>query len=120
MRVHVRRAGSAVIVDLDGLLVLGVGDELLRDVIDELLAEGWRTIVLNLDDVDRVDSAGIGELVASSRLATRFESAVKLVNARGQVRRVLEASHVLPLIEVFDCEAAALSSISRPDSVADP
>ena len=43
MHVNVRKAGDVVIVDLDGKLTMGLGDQILRDTIDELLAEGWKT-----------------------------------------------------------------------------
>ena len=39
MHVEVRRAGDVVIVDLKGKLTAGLGDQILRDTLDELLAE---------------------------------------------------------------------------------
>ncbi|MEM8960172.1 MAG: STAS domain-containing protein [Acidobacteriota bacterium] len=109
MRVDVRKADDVLLVDLDGSLVAGVGDDLLRDVMNELVAEGWTKIVLNLSKVVRIDSAGIGELVGGIRLAGRFGTAVRLVHVEGQVRNVLEMSRVLPLLEVHTTEAEALA-----------
>lgn len=110
MHVDVRQAGSVVIVDLDGRLVSGVGDEVLREVMNELLAAGWKHILLNFRQVPRIDSAGIGELLASVHLAARFECRVALLGAAGQVRRVLELSQVLPEIPVYDEEETAIAS----------
>lgn len=115
MHVDVRKAGEVIIVDLDGRLVSGVGDELLHEVTNALLAEGWKGVLLNLEKVDRVDSAGIGEVVAAIQLAPRFGSAVKLLRPRGQVQRVLELSQVLPLVDVFEDESEALAAFG-PDS----
>ena len=56
MKVDVRHFDDVIIVDLEGRLVGGVGDELLRDVVNELLAEGWKKIVLNLKAVTVLDS----------------------------------------------------------------
>lgn len=112
MRVDVRKAGErgeVIIVDLRGPLVAGTGDELLRDVINELVAEDWKKILLNLTEVDKIDSAGVGELVASRRLAERFGSSVRLLLTSGRVQHVLELSHILPTFEVFDSESEAVS-----------
>ena len=67
MHVEIRKAGDVVIVDLKGKLTAGLGDQILRDTIDALLAEGWTKVVLNLSDVTTLDSAGLGELVAGLR-----------------------------------------------------
>jgi len=110
MRVHVRKAGDVVIVDLNGELVLGVGDELLRDVINELVAEGWKKILLNLAEVTRLDSAGMGELAASWKLANRFGARVHLLRPGDRVRQTLHISQLLPLLEVHEEEATALEA----------
>lgn len=113
MRVDVRKAGEAdevILVDLRGPLVAGTGDELLRDVINELLAEGWKKILLNLTEVDKIDSAGVGELVASRKLARRFDSTVRLLVVPGRVHQVLEMGHILPVFQVFEDESEAVAS----------
>lgn len=110
MNVDVRHVDDVIIVDLDGRLVMGVGDELLRDVVNELLAENWKKIVLNLRQVSIMDSSGIGEVVSSWKLAQRFGAQVKLLRPGAQVQRTLRLTQLLPLLEVFDDENAAVSS----------
>jgi anti-sigma B factor antagonist len=108
MHVNAHKAGDVVIVDLEGDLVLGDGDEVLRDVITELLGEGWRKIIVNLSKVHRLDSAGIGELVAGWKLAKRFEAELKLVRLGDRVKHTLHLSQVLPVLEVYEHEKDAL------------
>ena len=67
MHVETRKHGQVVILDLKGKLTVGLGDQILRESIDELLAEGWKKILLNLSEVNFLDSAGLGELVAGLR-----------------------------------------------------
>lgn len=110
MRVDVREAGRVIIVDLRGRLVAGTGDELLRDVINELLAEGWKQILLNLTEVEKIDSNGVGELVAGRKLARRFGSTLRLLVVPGRVHQVLEMGHILPVFRVFDNESEAVAS----------
>ena len=110
MKVDVRNSDDVIIVDLDGRLVLGVGDEILRDVVNELLAEDWKKIVLNLRRVTIIDSSGIGEVVASWKLAKRFGASIKLLRPAPQIQRTLRLTQLLPLLEVFESEEEALAS----------
>jgi anti-sigma B factor antagonist len=110
MKVDVRHVEDVIIVDLEGRLVMGVGDELLRDVMNEIVAEGWTKIVLNLREVSILDSSGIGEIVSSWKLAQRFGGNVKLLRPAPEIQRTLLLTQLLPLLEVFDDESAAVSS----------
>jgi anti-sigma B factor antagonist len=112
MKVDVRNADDIIIVDLDGRLVLGVGDEILRDVVNELLAEDWKKIVLNLRKVSIIDSSGIGEVVASWKLAKRFGASLKLMRPAPQIQRTLRLTQLLPLLEVFESEEEAVASFA--------
>ena len=108
MHVEVRNLEDVILVDMEGRLVAGVGDQMLRDVMNELIAEGWQKILLNLSGVSWIDSSGIGELVAGIRLAKRFNCSVKLLRAGDRVRHVLSLSQLLPLLEIYETEQEAL------------
>ena len=110
MKVEVRKTGDVIIVDLNGRLVMGTGDELLREVMNELLAEDWKKILLNLRDVTIMDSSGIGEVVSGWKVAKRFDAQVKLLRPQPQVQRTLMLTQLLPLLEVFDNEEDAVAS----------
>lgn len=112
MKVDVRHVGDVIIVDLEGRLVLGVGDELLRDVVNELLAEDWKRILLNLDKVTVMDSSGIGELVSSWKLARRFDAQIKLIRPGDTVRQTLALTQILPLMDVYEDEGEAVGSFT--------
>lgn len=112
MHADVRRADDVVIVDLRGDLVMEDGEELLRQIIDELVAEGWRKILLNLARVKRMDSAGVGELVASWKLANEFGASIKLLRPGDRVKYTLHLSQILPLLEVFEDETQAVASFA--------
>jgi anti-sigma B factor antagonist len=110
MKVDVRHVDDVIIVDLEGRLVMGVGDELLRDVMNEIIAEDWKKIIVNLRKVSIIDSSGIGEVVSSWKLARRFGAAVKLLRPAPQIQRTLLITQLLPLLEVFDDEPEAVAS----------
>ena len=63
MKIEERAVEGVTILDLKGKMLIGEGDELLREKINSLVEKGTEKIVLNLEDVPYVDSAGLGEIV---------------------------------------------------------
>ena len=112
MHVEVRRAADVVILDLSGKLTAGLGDQILRETVDELLAENWKKILLNLSEVSFMDSAGVGELVSSLRTARKLGADLKLLNANDKVRSTLYVARLLPIFELFTDEAEALAKVA--------
>jgi anti-sigma B factor antagonist len=112
MHVEVRRSDDVVIVDLAGKLTAGLGEELLRDTIDELLRESWRKILLNLSSVSFIDSAGVGELVAGLKRVRRAGAELKLLNAGEKVQSTLYIARLLPIFELYQDEREALAGFA--------
>jgi anti-sigma B factor antagonist len=110
MHIEVRQANDVMILDLKGRLTAGLGDQILRDAVDELLAEGRRRILLNLSEVSFLDSAGVGELVAGLKTARRFQAELKLLNVGERVYSTLDMARLLPTFEIYDDEAEAVRS----------
>ena len=110
MHVEVRKNGDLVIVDMTGRLVGGIGDEILRNVVNELLAEDWKKILLNLSGVTAIDSAGIGELVACLKTANHLGASLRILNLNERVRTALHLGRLLPLFEVYGDEEVAVQS----------
>lgn len=109
MHVEVRKHADVVIVDIQGKITAGLGDELLRDTVTELLDEGWKKILLNLSAVSFMDSAGVGELVAALKKARRQEAELKLLSVGEKVQSTLYIARLLPVFELFQDEREALS-----------
>jgi anti-sigma B factor antagonist len=103
MHVETRKSGEIVILDLKGRLTAGLGDQILRESVDELLAEGWKRILLNLSEVSFLDSAGLGELVAE----------LKLLSVGEKVQSTLYMSRLLPVFEIYASEAEALAHFGK-------
>jgi anti-sigma B factor antagonist len=110
MHIEVRQAKDVMILDLKGRLTAGLGDQILRDAIDELLAEGRRRILLNLSEVSFLDSAGVGELVAGLKTSRRFQAELKLLNVGERVYSALDMARLLPTFEIYGDEGEAVQS----------
>ena len=108
MHVELRQAGDVVVVDLKGRLTAGLGDQLLRDTLGQLLADRHKKILLNLSEVSFIDSAGVGELVAGLRASQRSGTALKVLNHSERVHSTLFLARLLPIFEVYQDEKDAL------------
>ena len=80
MVLKARRLDDVVILDLSGRITMGEGTLVLRNNIQKLLAEGDRKFLLNLTDVDYIDSSGLGELVTSFTTVRNQNGELKLLN----------------------------------------
>lgn len=108
MHVEIRQVGDVVVVDLQGKLTAGLGDQILRETLGELFAQNWKRVLLNLSSVTFMDSAGVGELVAGLRGAKKRGVALKLLNASERVHSTLYIAKLLPIFEIYQDEKEAL------------
>jgi anti-sigma B factor antagonist len=116
MNIETRRKGDVVIIDFQGRLAAGVGDELLPQLIEQLLDEGHRKILLNLSEMDYIDSNGLGELVQSLKTSKRFGAVLVLLKPQDRVRKTLRLTNLLPMFSVYETEAEALKAFAAPSA----
>jgi anti-sigma B factor antagonist len=112
MTIEQRMVGSVAVLDLNGRLVLGEGDRLLKDKINSLVFQQQKQIVLNLAGVSYMDSAGLGELVAAHAAVSKSGGKIKVINLTKRVSDLLSITKVLTIFDVYDSEADALKSLS--------
>ena len=106
-----RRLDDVVIFDLSGRITMGEGTLVLRDHIQKLLAAGDRKFLLNLADVDYIDSSGLGELVTSFTTVRNQGGLLKLLNLTRRVHDLLQITKLLTVFETFNSEAEALKTM---------
>ena len=112
MNIDVRKANDVVIVDFKGRLAVGVGDEVLPHLIGELLDGGHKKILLNLSDMDYIDSNGLGELVQVYRESQRKGASLRLLKPQDRVTKTLRLTNLLPLFSVYESESEALTAFA--------
>jgi len=112
MTITERIAGDVAVIDIKGRITLGEGAELLRDKINSLLHQGYKKLLLNLADVDYLDSAGLGEIVGTFATVRRQGGALKLLGLTSRIRDLLSITKLLTVFETFDSEGEAIRSFS--------
>ncbi len=110
MRVIERRIGDVTILQLIGRLELETGDLILRDTINHLVEEGQVKLVLDMKDVTRLDSAGIGMLVSKYLTVRRAGGTIKLLHPTERTDHLMDITKLTTVFQVFDDEASAVKS----------
>jgi anti-sigma B factor antagonist len=113
MEIAERTVNDVTVLDLKGKMTLGEGDELLKDKINSLLANGKKKLVLNLEGVPYIDSAGLGEIVRTYTTVSRQGGSLKLLNLTKRIEDLLSITKLLTVFETFDTEAEAIKSFSH-------
>ena len=111
------RAGEVTILRLIGRFEVEEGIHLFRDRVDALLAEGRAKILLDFKQVTRIDSTGLGMLVAKYLSARRRGGTIKLIHLTRRSDHVMYITRLDTIFEIFDNEAAALSSFGGQGSM---
>jgi anti-sigma B factor antagonist len=110
MQIEERVVGEVTILDLKGKITLGEGDEALKDKINSLALQNRKSILLNLEGVPYIDSAGLGEVVRTYTTISRQGGQLKLVNLTKRITDLLSITKLLTVFETFETEAEALKS----------
>lgn len=110
MDINLRSEGLVTILDLQGNLLIGSAEESLRQSVEQLVAEDRKFLIINLANVQMIDSSGIGSLVKSYTYAKNKGGKVKLLKPSRLARQLLSITGLLAVFETFDDEASALAS----------
>jgi anti-sigma B factor antagonist len=112
MKASTRQVNDVAIVDLSGQIKLGEGSSVLRDTVKNLLSKGQKNILLNLGDINYIDSSGIGELVSAFTSVRNQGGELKLLHLTKKVHDLLQITKLYTVFHVLDDETAAIAAFS--------
>jgi anti-sigma B factor antagonist len=113
LKMSQREVDGVTVVALDGRIVLGEESNALREKVKGLLAEGKKKIVLNVNNITFIDSAGLGTLVASHHTAKKEGGSLRLCHLDNKFQQVLQITKLLTLLYISSTEAEAVASFSK-------
>jgi anti-sigma B factor antagonist len=111
-KVSVRNAASVSIVDLVGRITFGQSATQMRETLQKLAEGGARDILVNLENLSYLDSAGLGELVRAYTSQTSAGGRIKLLQPQSVVRQVLHITRLHTVFPIYEDETAALKSFA--------
>jgi anti-sigma B factor antagonist len=113
MKFTTREVNGVTVLDLSGKITLGEGSVTIRDAVRDVLATGKNQILLNLADVNYIDSSGIGELVSALTAVKNAGGSLKLLQLTKKVHDLLQITKLYTVFDIYDDEAEAIASYSK-------
>ena len=110
LKIDTREVAHVAILDVKGRIVLGEEIGELRAAVRSLVADGKKKIILNLADVDYLDSSGVGELVGCFTTVRNAGGELKLLNLSQKVHDVLHVTKLYTVFDIRDNEFTAVKS----------
>ncbi|HSL16766.1 MAG TPA: STAS domain-containing protein [Methylomirabilota bacterium] len=113
MKISKRDVGNVTVLELKGKVTIGSGDVLLRETIEETVHQGANNVLVDLGGVSKMDSSGLGELVAAHNLVTDRGGRIALANLPSNLYDVLGVTRIISVFDVFDDVDEGLASFRR-------
>jgi anti-sigma B factor antagonist len=113
LKITKRTVDGILAIGCNGRIVFGEESALLRDEVKKAVAGGQKRIVLNLSEVNYIDSGGLGTLVALHTTAHNAGGSIKLANLTKRVGDLLQVTKLLTVFEVHNSEYEALESFRQ-------
>ena len=105
-----REVNGVAVLDLSGRITLGEGSVQLREAVRGLIGKGKKKILLNMGEVNYIDSSGLGELVSAYTTAKNQQADVKLLKLTRKVHDLLQLTKLYTVFDIKDDEASAIAS----------
>jgi anti-sigma B factor antagonist len=104
-----REKEGVKILDLNGKLTVGGASD-LRERVNEQVAAGFAQQILNLKEVDYIDSTGLGTMVICFMSVQKAGGALKLVNLNRRNIELLLLTKLSTVFQIFNEEQEAINS----------
>jgi anti-sigma B factor antagonist len=111
MQTNTRHIGDVAVLDISGRITLGEGNVMLREIVRELADKGNKKVVLNLGEVQYIDSSGVGELVKVHTTLRNQGGQLRLVNLNKRVNDLLQMTRLSAVFDIERDEASAVRSL---------
>ncbi len=105
-----REREGIVVLDLNGRITVGDEATRLRELLRSLVSEGKANVVLNLKEVDYIDSTGLGALVMCHNSVAKAGGKIKLLYLNQRTIELLVMTKLSVVFETFDDEQDAVNS----------
>jgi len=110
MTIQIREKDDVTILDVSGRITLGEGSVVLRDRVRDEIALGKQRIVINLADVNYIDSSGLGELTSAFTTAKNRGVTLKLLSLTKRIHELMQITKLYTVFDVYDDEGTAVES----------
>lgn len=112
MTTQIRQQDGIVILAPNGRIVGSAASELRKTIVPRIEAHDEPRMLINLENVHKIDSIGLGVLIEAHIVATKKKGRIGIVHLGKHIRNVIVITRLIHLFEVFDSEDAAVLALS--------
>jgi|SRR6202044_863841 anti-anti-sigma factor len=117
MNISTRQVENAAIVDVIGDITLYNTPEVRKTLLNLLRVKQVKRLVVNLEMVKYIDSAGVASLVEGLKVSRDMKSGFALYGLSATARQVLELTRLTKVFEIYNTEAEALNGAASSGGV---
>ena len=103
---------DVVVLKISGRITLGRNCQQVEWKVEDLLGGEKTKIVLDLSDVDHLDSSGVGIIMMCYGKAKKSGGELRLAGVTGNVERTLKAVNLERIFQFYPTAAAAVQAFS--------
>jgi anti-sigma B factor antagonist len=112
MTIKSQLVGTTTILHVHGTLTAAAGERGLRDVIRQAVADGVRTVIINMQDATAIDSSGVSDLASGHMILASSGGMLKLCCLSKKLRDIFVVTRLDTVFDIHESEAAAVASVA--------
>jgi anti-anti-sigma factor len=112
LRIETRDAEGVCVVALEGRVTIGETGQSVKDRVQQLADEGCTRLLMNLEKVEYMDSAGIGALVSAYMSINKKGGHFAFCSPSVRMRGLLEITRLDKIVAIHPDEASGVSALT--------
>ena len=116
MELGLRRYKEIYIIDVKGDLDLYNAHE-LKDIVNKLISKNIEKLVINLENVEYIDSSGVGALIHIFTSMRKLGAQLKIARVHGSVAKVITLTKLMGYFPIVDNINVAIHQLSQSEGV---
>lgn len=110
MELKIRKNKEVYIIDVSGEMDL-YNSYKLKELIMKMIERKVTCMIINLEDVDYIDSSGIGALIFICSTIKKMSLKLYITNIHGSVKKVIELTKLMGFFPITNSLEEALQKI---------
>lgn len=112
MKIERREESGVVIIALGGVIKLGESSRLFSNYLEGILSEGVEALLLDMSEIDYVDSTGLGELVGYLQRFSEQGGKLALLRPQERILKLLKLTRLDEVFKIYEDESKGLKEMS--------
>ncbi len=110
MEIKIRRSSTIYIIDINGDMDMYNAYK-VKDIVNKMIERDIHNFVINLDNVNYIDSSGIGALIYVHSELKKRDMKLRIANVKGTVKKVIELTKLMGYFKIADSVENAIKEI---------